>query len=355
MRAIALTETDDHVCGRYRVRAFAPALEASGWSLTVEGVQPGVVSRIRQIDRVSDFDTVLLQRKLLPGWILGFLRRRARRLIFDFDDAILYRDSYDSRGPCCPRRARRFRRTVQIADLVIAGNDFLADCALQCGARAESVQVIPTCVETARYPVRPRRDAQSCIDLAWIGSSSTLMGLESRRDLWESVGRQVGGSRLRVICDRHPDFGPLSVVPIHWAEATEADELAKADAGVSWVPDDLWSRGKCGLKVLQYQAAGLPVVANPVGVHTSMVIDGSTGLLASTTADWVEAIRTLRDDSSRRLAMGTAARRSVEVNYSVAAWSDTFVSAVAGHGMERGPHARHRSPRAPDEARRITC
>ena len=344
MRALALTETADHVCGRYRVRAFAPALEASGWSLTVEGLRRGVVSRLRQLDRAREYEAVLLQRKLLPGWLLDFLRRRSSRLIFDFDDAILYRDSYDPRGPHCPRRARRFRRTVQTADEVIAGNDFLADCALRCGARPENVQVIPTCVETPLYPVTRCRDPGAGVELAWIGSSSTLAGLESRRDLWERVGRDVAGSRLRVICDRYPDLGPLVVVPVAWSGATEAADLAGADVGVSWVPDDLWSQGKCGLKVLQYQAAGLPVVANPVGVHPAMVADGTTGFLASTPEDWVEAIRTLRDDPARRLAMGRAARQLVETNYSIEAWAMPFVSTIAGRTAPRGPHARPRSP-----------
>lgn len=328
MRALALIETPDHVCGRYRVRAFAPALAAAGWSLAVEGLAKGLAPRLRQFARAGEFDAVILQRKLLPAWQLDFLRRRASRLLFDFDDAVLYRDSYDPRGPHCPRRARRFRRTVRLADAVIAGNPFLAESALRLGAAGEAVRVIPTCVDTDRYAPRDSTPRDG-LELVWIGSSSTLAGFESRRPLWERVGREVPGSRLRLVCDRFPDLGPLPVLPTAWDEATEASDLAGADVGVSWVPDDLWSRGKCGLKLLQYQAAGLPVVTNPVGVHPAIVRDGVTGFLASSDDDWVAALRTLLDDPSRRIAMGEAARRSVEDGYSVKAWAPAFVSAVA--------------------------
>src|SRR5918998_2088237 len=134
MKALALVDAPDHVCCRYRIRAFEPALAGAGWSLTVEGLASGLLARSAQLRRASAFDAVILQRKLLPAWQLHLLRRSSRRLIFDVDDAVLYRDSYDPRGPRCPRRAARFARTVRLADAVLAGNSFLADCARSLGA-----------------------------------------------------------------------------------------------------------------------------------------------------------------------------------------------------------------------------
>src|SRR5262249_34284444 len=133
---------------------------------------------------------------------------------------------------------------------------------------------------------------------------------------------------------------------------SEAAELSRSDVGVSWLPDVLWSRGKCGLKLLQYQAAGLPVVANPVGVHPEMIAEGVTGYLASTSEEWVAAIRALRDDPPRRLEMGREARRQVERRYSVAAWSGQFLSAIAGRTPPRRPHALREAAEAPNRVGR---
>jgi glycosyltransferase involved in cell wall biosynthesis len=329
MKALALVEAPDHVCCRYRIRAFEPALRASGGSLTVRALARGAVERWRQLGQAGAFDTVILQRKLLPRWQLRRLRSRARYLVFDFDDAVLYRDSYDPRGPFSKRRASRFAATVRAADAVLAGNDFLADCALRSGAKAERVQVIPTCIDMERYRLSCDPSSKPSLDLVWIGSSSTLQGLERQRPLWEAVGRSGAGVRLRVICDRFPKFEALPVVAIPWNETTEAEDLAAGDVGVSWVPDDLWSQGKCGLKVLQYQAAGLPVLANPVGVQAELVRPGVTGLLASTAEEWVDAVRKLAGDPALRLRMGREARASVESGYSVAAWAGAFVAAIA--------------------------
>ncbi|HEX8199420.1 MAG TPA: glycosyltransferase family 4 protein [Isosphaeraceae bacterium] len=344
MKALALVDAPDHVCCRYRIRAFEPALAAAGWSLAVEGLASGPLARAAQLRRAAAFDAVVLQRKLLPAWQLHVLRRATRRLVFDFDDAVLYRDSYDERGPLCPRRAARFARTVRHADAVLAGNDYLAECAREAGARAERIRVLPTCVDPARYRPAAGVPGRVGLHLVWIGSSSTLQGLEQQRPLWEHLGRLFPGLKLRVIGDRFPRFEAPPVIPIVWSEVTEAADLAAGDVGIGWVPDDLRSRGKCGLKLLQYQAAGLPAVANPVGVHAQIIEPGVTGFLAEGPAAWVKAIGALADDPALRARMGRSARAAVEARYSVGRWGPAFVAAVAGAPAVRWPVGASRRP-----------
>jgi glycosyltransferase involved in cell wall biosynthesis len=327
MKLLALVEESEHVCCRYRIRAFGPALAAAGWCLTCEGLDRGAFVRSIQLQRARGFDAVILQRKLLPSWQLNALRRASRHLVFDFDDAVLFRDSYSHRSLHSRWRSRRFIQTVGTVDTIVAGNDFLADEALRAGASVERVHVIPTCVDPIRYPIA-RQDGG--VELVWIGSASTLQGLEQSRPIWQKVAEAVPGLKLRVICDRFPQSFPLPIVPVTWSQQTEAEELAAGQIGVSWIPDDLWSRGKCGLKVLQYQAAGLPVVANPVGTHREMIQVGETGFLATTALEWALAVSKLASDMGLRQRMGLRAREQVESNYSISAWAETFVTSMTG-------------------------
>jgi glycosyltransferase involved in cell wall biosynthesis len=161
--------------------------------------------------------------------------------------------------------------------------------------------------------------AGPAVRLVWVGSSSTLQGLERVQPVLEAVGAGVPGVRLKLICDRFLILRRLPVEPCLWSESTEAVEIAEADIGISWLPDDDWSRGKCGLKVLQYMAAGLPVVANPVGVQADLVRHGESGLLAATPTEWAEAISRLARGPSLRRRLGAAGRRRVEEEFSVAA------------------------------------
>ncbi|NQT16499.1 MAG: glycosyltransferase, partial [Planctomycetes bacterium] len=137
------------------------------------------------------------------------------------------------------------------------------------------------------------------------------------------------GLKLWVVCDRFPRLSGVEVVGRPWSSATEAAELAECDIGISWLPDDPWSEGKCGLKVLQYMAAGLPVVANPVGMHRELVVHGRTGFLASTPGQWSAAIGRLAADPGLRRRMGAAARRVVEEEFSVARWGAELAEVVA--------------------------
>ncbi len=330
MEIVALIEGPDHVSARYRVQAFAPALTRAGCALRLAPIPRRTWERVRLLRGLRRFDVVLLQRQLLSVPETRFLRRMARRLIYDFDDAMLYRDSYHPRGHRSRQRERRFGAIVRSADVVIAGNSFLRSCAISAGARAEQIRVIPTCVDPQKYPPLRADSRTEGMELVWIGSSSTLAGLRMQRAMLDRVGREIPGVRLRIICDSFESFGALPVVQTPWDAATEGAMLAAADVGISWVPDDVWSRGKCGLKLLQYGAAGLPSITNPVGVHTEIIRGGLTGILVNNEDQWLAAIRELAADPELRRMMGRSARAVIEQEYSVAAHADAFVSAVMG-------------------------
>ncbi len=158
MHLVALVESESHVCCRYRLAALRPLLAAAGHSLELRPLPrswPGQFSLSRDLLHA---DAVVLQRRLLSPVVLGLLRRRVRRLVFDFDDAVWLRDSYSAKGFDDPRRARRFRAVMGVADVVVAGNEFLATEARRWCA-ADRVRVIPTCVDVGKYCARREGEA----------------------------------------------------------------------------------------------------------------------------------------------------------------------------------------------------
>lgn len=332
MKIAALVDSPQHVCCRYRLAAFRPFLEAAGHTLDLISYPSSLWGRWRLPTQLKPYDAVVIQRRLLSRWQLARLRRSVRYLLFDYDDAVYFRDSYHPRGLHDPRRLRCFAILARSVDAILAGNDFLADEARRHGAAR--VHVIPTCVDPARYPIAGHHPSRG-VELVWIGSSSTLHGLKTIAPMLEQIGKACPGVRLKLVCDAFFRLEHLSIIDCPWSEAGEARALASADIGLAWVPDDDWSRGKCGLKVLQYMAAGLPVVANPVGVQASMVRPGVNGFLAETPDQWIEAIRRLAMDAELRRRMGQVARRVLETEYSVAVgaalWNRALGDLQKGH------------------------
>lgn len=327
MKVLALTEGPNHVCYRYRIEAFASALAERGWTLESLPLLPHTMQRSSQLREAAGADVVVLQRKLLPLWQVRLLRKVSRVLIYDFDDALFHRDSYSRKGPSSWTRLAHFWATIYAADAVTAGNTYLKSQAAGY-VQPERVHLMPTCVDPELYPLARHRRRGADTKLVWIGQHSTLPCLYHAEHLLAAVANSLPGIELRVICNQFPQLQGVRVVPRQWSAATEAAEVADADIGISWLPDDPWSLGKCGLKVLQYMAAGLPVVANPVGMNREMVIDGQTGYLVETPAQWTAAVRRLAADPSLRADLGEAGRRHVEKQFSVSRWAPEFAALV---------------------------
>ena len=334
MHLAALVESEDHVCCRYRLAAFRPYFEQAGHQIQFHPWPSSWLSRLALPRRLRQADVVIIQRKLLPTWYLSLLRRSAKLLIFDFDDAVFLRDSYSAKGIASPARQRRFQAMMAAVDGVAAGNSFLAGHAARHSGSA-IVRVIPTCVAPAKYPAAGHNHSNFSARLVWVGSSSTLNGLEAVRPLLEAIGRRVPGVRLKLICDRFIRFDHLVVDECPWNQESETADIAAADIGISWLPDDDWSCGKCGLKVLQYMAAGLPVVANPVGVQAEMVRHGETGFLASTEDEWAQAVGRLASDPALRRKMGAAGRRCVENEFSAARGAESWLGLLESIASRR--------------------
>ena len=232
---------------------------------------------------------------------------------------------------------------------MLTGNEYLTRFA-SVYTEPDNVHFVPTCVEPAWYPLADHRLAGSAIRMGWIGQRCMLPSLEAIEEQLAAVVQRLPGISLRVISDALPRLPSPRLELRPWSSGTEASDLADTDIGISWLCDDLWGQGKCGLKVLQYMAAGLPVVANAVGVHRQMVVHGETGFLADTPAEWAEAVSQLAGDPSLRQKMGSAARRRVEANYNVRQWGPKVARLLRQMVETPSPAQRPIATRQPHEA-----
>jgi glycosyltransferase involved in cell wall biosynthesis len=259
---------------------------------------------------VRGADAVFVQRGLYalgPGWIAAPLQRFAGRLVFDLDDAVFEpKPSLARRGPLArwlygPQQALAL---MQRADEVVVSSADLADM-LPNGVRRPSI--LPTILDPAHYRVASH-DARLPVVVGWAGTVGGLVYL----DPLEPVFRQLaadGVATLEVVSSA-AWRGPSTFR--RWRLSDEITIFDRFSVGIMPLPDTAYTRAKAGFKLLQYMAAGIPVVSSPIGVNSELVERSRAGFLADDPIEWERALRTLAGDVDLRQEMGRNGRAFVE-------------------------------------------
>ncbi len=274
------------------------------------------IRRIAYLLNSHHFDLLWIEKELLP-WLPtladDLLLRRGIPFAVDYDDAVFHR--YDKHRNRFIRSllGKKIDAIMRHATTVVVGNEYLAEHASLAGAGR--IELLPSVVDINRYTVKEKKEEQ--FRIGWIGSPITAPYLGLIKDALEEVAKQTGA---RLVLVGVGDQDPLPSVAKHvlpWSEDSEVEQIQSFDVGIMPLPDGPFEQGKCGYKLIQYMACGLPVIASPVGVNTRIVEQGKTGFWASSDAEWVDALVMLYKDAGMRTALGQAGRKKVEQEYSL--------------------------------------
>lgn len=288
--------------------------------------------RLRAFVEAGD-DPLLLHREASPLSRGGLERRLLSRrglAVYDFDDALQW-DTGSGRiyRRAAPKSAKALA-AVRAADRVVAGNPVLAEWA---SAYNDDVRVIPSCVDPAAYRRKTDYALSDPPRLGWVGSADNESYLAPIGPTLLGLNRQLG-VRLTLIGTTAPSLGELErmIDRIAWSEAVAHEALARFDVGLAPTPDEPYERGKSGYKLLQYAAAGVPLIASPVGVNrelvTRLAMPGPT-----TPVEFRDAITGLFDlSASARSVLAAGARAVVDDDYSYTAWLGRWRRAVGLDG-----------------------
>ena len=339
MKILALTKYGDLAAStRHRLLQFRPALAqadldviceplldndylrslSTGRGTSLPRVAGAYLTRLRTLLTRRDFDALWVHYELFP-YLFGTIERLAfisgRPVIYDFDDATFHQ--YDGHANPLIHRllSGKLEPLLKGVAACSCGNAYLEAYAKRF---CSNTAIIPTSLDTTVFvPAdRPRATGKRPV-IGWIGSPSTwsyvlpLVPVLQRLSRDQDLDIRIVGAGARGDASTGFDF-------VDWSEETEVAEIQSMDIGIMPIPDEPWARGKCGFKLIQYMACGLPVVASPVGVNTEIVTHGEEGYLATTEEDWSVSLGRLARDHALRESMGALGRRKIEANYSLA-------------------------------------
>ncbi len=251
-----------------------------------------------------------------PSFFERWLLWRGCKIILDYDDALFHQ--YKSHPNSIIRYflGHKIDTVMRLSHIVVTGNRYLFQYAQRAGANR--VELIPTVIDVRRYKLKQHlAESKNSVDsfiIGWIGSPTTAPYLQTIAPALAEIC-QNGNTILRLVGSGPIEIPGVPVEVIQWSEETEVNEICNFDVGIMPLPDDPWTRGKCGLKLIQYMGCAIPIIASPIGVNSEILSDGFNGYSATTNEQWVIALRNLQISKKARSLMGLNGRMRVEEHY----------------------------------------
>ncbi len=290
----------------------------------------GFARRMGQMLHLRGYDFVFIHREAAPigpplfeWWIAKIA---GKKIVYDFDDALWLPDDLQENSLVAWLKWRNKTASVcKRAWKVSAGNSYLAEYA---GLYNTRVVLNPTTIDPVYHVATTKHENNenhtTDIVIGWTGTHSTMKYLEPILCVMEELEKKY---RLEFLCisNKKPAWPLKSLRYWPWSEKTEVEDLRRIDIGIMPLPDDEWSKGKCGFKALQFMALEIPVVASPVGVNSVLICDNENGFLASSHEEWVEKLQLVIENPGLRKKFGIAGRKTVEESYSVNTNKENFL------------------------------
>ena len=225
-----------------------------------------------------------------PYWLEKFFLKK-KHYILNFDDNVWdnYKDKFWLRG--------KYDKLMQHADGVIVANDFLFE---KVKSLNDTTIKIPTAIDLEDYTEEIEKN--KVFTLVWVGTPVTYRYIESHAKLFQTLAAKID-YELCVIATEKLKSRSLEGVTmrfVEWSPENEVRYLKQAHIGIMPLDNDTFSQGKSAFKLIQYLAAGIPLLGSPVGENNRVIQEGKNGYLVSTDEQWVEKIGLLYHDKILR-------------------------------------------------------
>lgn len=288
-----------------------------------------IVRRWKDVRRAKQFDIIFIYREAFMTGTTIFerlLKKSGAKIVFDFDDAIWNFDvSAGNRTLGWLKRPGKVNEIIALADLVLAGSRHLAEYARQFNSK---VYVVPSTLDLDIYTfnIKARNNVTPLV-IGWCGSVTTIKHFEMIIPVYKKLMRKYG-SAIAFKVYGLPDYvnKELGIESTSFSPDTEVPVISSFDIGVMPLPDDKWTRGKCGMKGLQCMALGIPVVMQAVGANKEIICEGENGFLANNENEWIDKISMLIDSEDLRRKLGAKGRSTIEKGYSCQAINEMYVN-----------------------------
>ena len=323
---------------RLRTYQYIPFLEANGYKVEISCLYDDeyletyyatnnrdfikvircYFARLLKLFSFYKYDTLYIEKELFP-YMPAFFERGLKlcgvKYIVDYDDAVFH--NYDSSKNIFVRffLSKKIDAVMKCSYSVIVGNDYLYNRAKSSGAK--KITKIPTVIDASRYSIKDFKQNSAKLIIGWIGSPYTQKYLKDIADPLRQLSKTLE-FKLKLIganSDILQHLYGIETELIPWSEGSEVENIRSFDVGIMPLPDEKFEHGKCGYKLIQYMACGIPVVASDIGVNKDIIEGSESGFLVKDSKYWDKAIIQILSDKEKYKKYSDNARKAVIEEY----------------------------------------
>ena len=289
MKIIAIISKDlKKASTQFRLTQYLDYLKGKG--ITVEFIYRNSITS-QDIEKVKNADLLFNQKCLIQGLTSRKLWKAARKVMFDFDDAIYTRPGKPAFFLTRWRQQARIKAWIQQSHWVTVSNERLASYACQFSDR---VEIIPMSLDLSHWHPIPKQD--HALTIGWTGSPVNAPLVARLDPILKEIQHKYPQVQVAISCGIRPNLTcPFQYVP--YQPGKEPDFVQQLDIGLLPLDSDEHSQGKTPIKALQYLSCGIPVVGNVLGA-TAEVLCEQNSIAVHDSQQWIQALSHLIEHPS---------------------------------------------------------
>ncbi len=264
------------------------------------------------------------------------------KVVYETDDDLLQADSSGLPHLMDEKMKESIRRCMRLADMITTSTPFLAEEVKKVVGDSVPVVHLPNVVDAkllkASAQWRSELDPERRVKVGWAGGTSHLFDMVEYADALRNV------VEANPQADMHfagYDYSPLlrdqrkRTTWSPWQNDLMAHYkvISGFDIAVAPLADMPFNYSKSNLRCLESAAVGIPVVATDLEPYHDFVIDGKTGFLVKSQAEFEDRLNDLIHDADMRTEMGAAAKelaKSWTIQENWTRWETAYEQAAEG-------------------------
>ena len=280
------------------------------------------------------YKTIIVQKVLFPEKIIFLMKIifKNKNMIFDIDDVIFISHQNDAVTDS-GNLYNKFSKNMELYKRIVTSTSFLNEMISEkFGIEFSKIIAVTDPIDTNVYKTSGR--INPVMTIGWVGTPSNTVYL--KECLYDLIKLHDEGYCFKLyFCGSDRAYidriieNRIECVYENWSLENEPAIYDNLDIGLMPLPDDVWSKGKGGYKLMLYMSMGKIAIASSVGINSVIADDGKNSFLVKPGESWYRKVKYVLDNYDKIGFIADNARNKINSEYSLEKIAPKYLKAIS--------------------------